>query len=178
MPLSRCSQYVFQFWKSLNQGPVKLREDSSEESQRERRLNEAQVRAVKMMQRGVVLVTLLIFGSGVAGWFGVKRMLGVGDAKEFGEAMKEHAPQASSFETVGRRLQTVSQRWGDAISSNEWLIRWRRNMRERFNDPEGAKIARENSLVMAERRVRQRIARRAMREAEDKAEAEAAETTS
>jgi len=157
---------------------VKLREDSSEESQRERRLNEAQVRAVKMMQRGVVLVTLLIFGSGVAGWFGVKRMLGVGDAKEFGEAMKEHAPQASSFETVGRRLQTVSQRWGDAISSNEWLIRWRRNMRERFNDPEGAKIARENSLVMAERRVRQRIARRAMREAEDKAEAEAAETTS
>eukprot|EP00965_Chrysotila_dentata_P112747 3725395-Pleurochrysis_carterae.AAC.1 len=68
-------------------------------------------------------------------------------------------------ETVlGRHLQELSEHSRDSISESEKLAEWRRSLRSSFNTEEGAKLARENSILLAELRKEERIARKSSKE--------------
>jgi len=160
-------QYINDFWKSLEKGPVRLRDGAAHLSAKDIEQNEAQERAVKLMQRAMLLGTLLVFGSGAIGWWITKKVLGVANIAEFGEKMKEKFPKVTgeAKETVlGRHLQELSEHSRDSISESEKLAEWRRSLRSSFNTEEGAKLARENSILLAELRKEERIARKSSKE--------------
>ena len=63
---------------------------------------------------------------------------------------------------VGRKLHEVNQESRDRISEDPELTAWRRSLRSKFNTEEGAALARQNSLLMAEQRAEERRVRKGL----------------
>ena len=61
---------------------------------------------------------------------------------------------------VGRRIKEAAEVSRDGISENQELTDWRRSLRSKFNTPEGAAVARQNSIMLAERREAERALRK------------------
>jgi len=150
-------EYIGDFMASLNRGPVKLDfgKEAKPLSEKDRARDELNTRNLQLVQRSLVLGTV---AAGVCCWLGwqvTKWNYGVRNMSEFGEVMRERMPKVSGKmedSAVGRRLQQASEESRDAISESERLTDWRRTIRGKFNTEEGAAIARQNSIMLAERR--------------------------
>jgi len=154
--------YLTDFMASMQRGPVKLEFGDRAPTAKEMKEHEAQERALKMMQRSMLLGTFVAFGGVYFAWWLSKRALGVNDAKEFSQAMSQKMPKVSGDmenSMLGRRLKEQSAASRDAISEDPELTAWRRSLRDKFNTPEGKQLARQNSILMAERRKKDRIER-------------------
>jgi hypothetical protein len=152
-------QYVSDFASSLNTGPVKLSFKDAPKTQED----EAQERALSMIQRSVLVGSLAVLASGVIGWQITKWYMGVNNAKEFSERMNEKMPKVSAevnTSILGQKLHGVNQESRDKISEDPELTAWRRSLRDKFNNAEGAEIARKNSIHMAEVRAQERKVRK------------------
>jgi len=151
--------------KSMDKGKVKLGFGKEKApSAKELEALEAQEKALKMMQRSMVIGSLLAFGGVYALWFLSKKALGVNDVSGFNEAMKSRLPKVSGEledSAIGRRMKAQSAEARDAVSEDAHLTDWRRSLRGKFNSEEGAKLARANSILMAEKRQKERIERAA-----------------
>jgi len=158
-------QYIADFMKSMDKGPVKLGFGKEKApSAKEIEQMEAQEKALKMMQRSMVIGTLLAAGGTYLIWYLSKRALGVNDVTGFNEAMKNKLPKVSGEmedSAIGRRMKAQSAEARDAVSENAELTDWRRSLRGKFNSEEGAKLARANSILLAEKRQKERIERAA-----------------
>jgi len=151
--------YVKDFAASMNTGPVKL---SFKDAPRTKE-DEAQERALSMIQRSIMVGSLVVLVSGVVGWQITKWYMGVKDAREFSERMNEKMPKVSAevnTSILGQKLHDVNQESRDKISEDPELTAWRRSLRDKFNNPEGAEIARQNSIHMAEMRRQERKMRK------------------
>jgi len=156
-------EYLADFYKSLNKGPVKLElgAQAPKLSAEDRRKAEEQDRAFKLMQRSMILGTVFAFVGGAIAWWVTKKILGVRDIAEFGDRMKTIAPKAGNDESeLTRSLKEATEGTRDAISESESLATWRRTVRAKFNTEEGATMARQNSILMAEKRQEERKARK------------------
>ena len=130
-------------------------------------MDELNERNLQLIQRSLVLGSLMAAGGCYLGWVLTKWYYGVQNMNEFSEVMKQKVPKVSGDlkeSMIGRRMQEASEKSGEAISENPELTDWRRSLRNKFNTKEGAEIARHNSINMAERREQERIARRAKSE--------------
>lgn len=161
-------EYLGDFVASMNKGPVKV--DFSKEqkpvSEKQKKIDELNERNLKMIQRSLVIGTALAGFSCFIGWQFTKWYYGVKDVNGFIEVMNERMPKVSGKledSAVGRQLQALSEESRDAIADSERITGWRRGIREKFNTPEGAAIARQNSMVMAERREAERAMRKSTR---------------
>ncbi|KAL3915665.1 MAG: hypothetical protein SGPRY_007133 [Prymnesium sp.] len=168
--------YIYDFMSSMQKGPVKLDFGDRAPTKKELEQFEAQERALQMMKRAMVLGTLIAAGGVYAGWVLSKRALGVTDAKQFSEVMGQKMPKlliATLYFVCappiirGRRLKEKSAASRDAISEDPELTAWRRSLRDKaafgphpFNTDEGKQIARQNSIILAEKRKKERIERR------------------
>ena len=149
--------YLGDFVKSMDKGPVKLDfgKEAKPVSEKQKKLDEMNERNLKMIQRSLVLGSLLAGVSCALGWQFTKWYYGVKNIAEFTEVMNERMPKVSGKledSAVGRQLQALSEESRDAIAESERITEWRRGIRAKFNTPEGAAVARQNSMVMAERR--------------------------
>ena len=152
--------YLADFWKSLNRGPVKLTYDKTNGTDAEKERDAAQSRAIVLISRAMVLGSIVCVAGCAAGWWVLKKALGVADAREFSEFMGQRLPKLKDEASVGQSLKRANEISHDSISENESLALLRRSVRGKFNTEEGARIARENSIQMAEIRAKERIARR------------------
>lgn len=157
-------EYIGDFMASLNRGPVKLDygKDAKPISEKERLQDELNERNLKMIQRSLLLGSLAAAGGCFLGWQLTKLYYGVRNITEFNEAMRERMPKVSgSMEDslIGRKLKEEALQSRDAISENPELANWRRSLRGKFNTEEGAKLARQNSITLAQKREEERAAR-------------------
>ena len=157
-------EYIGDFMASLNRGPVKLDygKDAKPISEKERLQDELNERNLKMIQRSLLLGSLAAAGGCFLGWQLTKLYYGVRNITEFNEVMRERMPKVSgSMEDslIGRKLKEEALQSRDAISENPELANWRRSLRGKFNTEEGAKLARENSITLAQKREEERAAR-------------------
>lgn len=158
-------EYIGDFMSSLNRGPVKLDFGDKEKpiSEKQKKIDELNERNLKMIQRSLVIGTAL---AGLACWLGwqvTKFYYGVKSVSEFADVMRERMPKVSgNIEdgALGRKLKESSEASRDSISENKELTDWRRSLRSKFNTPEGAQIARANSITLAEKREAERILRK------------------
>ena len=167
-------EYIADFWRSLNRGPVKLEFGDKAPSLEELERAAVQERAMRHIQRSLMVGTFAAFAGCGLGWWITKKALGVKDIGEFGEAMGERLPKVSGSvedSAVGRSLQATSETSRDSISESELLTTWRRSMRGKFNTEEGAEIARKNSMILAENRAAERAERAARKASAEKASA-------
>lgn len=146
-------EYINDFMNSLTAGPVKLdfAKEGQPMSEKERERDELNEHNLTMIKRSMVIGSLLAFGGCALGWQLTKWYYGIGSMKEFNEVMKERMPKVSGNmedSAIGRRLKEQSEHSRDAISEDPQLTDWRRTMRAKFNTPEGAAIARQNSILM------------------------------
>ncbi|EOD38046.1 hypothetical protein EMIHUDRAFT_448964 [Emiliania huxleyi CCMP1516] len=160
--------YLNDFYKDLNKGPVKLDFAEKPMSEKERQAEEARAESAAMMSRAMVgggVLVLAFFGTC---WQLTKWYFGIKSVWEFNEVMQKVFPKVSNDakdSMVGRQLSELSEASRDAIADNESLAAWRRQVRQEFNTPEGAALARKNSIMMAERRAQEKLARDASRAA-------------
>jgi len=157
--------YIGDFAASLNRGPVKLDygKDSKPLTEKEKAMDELNERNLKLIQRSLLIGSLAAAGGCFLGWQLTKWYYGVRNMNEFAEVMKQKMPKVSgSMEDsmIGRTLKEQSLHSRDAISENKELTDWRRSLRGKFNTEEGARIARQNSMMLAEKREQERIARK------------------
>jgi len=157
-------EYIGDFMASLNRGPVKLDygKDAKPISEKERLQDELNERNLKMIQRSLLLGSLAAAGGCFLGWQLTKLYYGVRNITEFNEVMRERMPKVSgSMEDslIGRKLKEEALQSRDAISENPELANWRRSLRGKFNTEEGAKLARQNSITLAQKREEERAAR-------------------
>ena len=158
-------QFLGDFVASMNKGPVKVdfSKNSPAVSEKQRRIDELNSKNLVLVQRSLVIGTLLVAFGGVAGWKLTKMYYGVKDVNEFAEVMHERMPKVSGKledSALGRKLQEASLQSRDAISEDKHLTDWRRSLRGKFNSPEGAELARQNSAVLAKGREQERISRK------------------
>lgn len=156
-------EYLNDFIKSLNRGPVKLgvgAKSNAPLSEKERAREAAQAQAVALMSRAMMLGTAACFGGGLVGWWLLKLYLGVASVGEFGEYLKEKLPKVKDTPGISDTLKQANETSRDAISESDTLASLRRSVRTKFNTEEGARVARQNSVEMAEARARERIARK------------------
>ena len=158
-------EYIGDFAASLNRGPVKVEFGSKAKpiTEKQRKIDEMNERNLTLIQRSMVVGTALVAISGVVGWKLTKWYYGVKDVHEFADVMHERMPKVSGKledSALGRKLQAASEKSRDTISENAELTDWRRSLRGKFNSPEGAKLARENSLVLRQQRESERIVRK------------------
>ena len=158
-------QYLGDFTASLNKGPVKLDfgKEAKPRSEKEKEQDELNERNLQLIQRSLLIGSALAAGGCILGWQLTKWFYGVKNVGEFGEVMREKLPKVSgSMEdsAVGRRLKESSEHSREAISESAELTDWRRSLRNKFNTEEGARIARQNSLVLAEKREQEKISRK------------------
>ena len=114
-------EYLADFYKSLNKGPVKLELGAQAPvlSAADKQKAEEQDRAFALMQRSMVLGTLFAFAGGAVAWWVTKKVLGVRDIAEFAGRMKEMAPKVVCSLRLPRGLRT--QTWTSALPVS---IRW------------------------------------------------------
>ena len=156
-------EYLNDFVKSLNRGPVKLgvgAKSGAPLSEKERAREAAQAQAVALMSRAMMLGTAACFGGGLVGWWLLKLYLGVASVGGFGEYLKEKLPKVKDTPGISDTLRQANETSRDAISESDTLASLRRSVRTKFNTEEGARVARQNSVEMAEARARERIARK------------------
>ena len=156
-------EYLSDFTRSMDKGPVKLQFGEGEKNAEQKAQDEAAGDALTMIQRSIWMGSLMAVVGCAAGWVIAKRWLGVSDMAGFAEAMGSKMPKVSgSMEDsmVGRKLKEKAVESRDAISEDPELTAWRRSLRDKFNTPEGAALARENSVFMAEARQKERIVRK------------------
>lgn len=159
-------EYIGDFMKSMNKGPVKLdfSKDAKPLTEKQKRMDQVNENNLQMIKKS------LIFGSALAGvacflgWQVTKWYYGVKNVTEFSAVMKERMPKVSGKledSAVGRKLKEKAETdLRDGISESEELAAWRRSLRGKFNSPEGAAVARQNSLMLAERREAERALRK------------------
>ena len=157
--------YIGDFMNSLNRGPVKLEygKDAKPLSEKERRQDEEQEQALRMIQRSMLIGSLMAVGGCALGWQLCKWYYGVKNMQEFNLKMKERMPKVSgSLEDsmLGQRLKETSEKSSEAISESPELTDWRRSLRSKFNSPEGAALARQNSINLRNQRETERMARK------------------
>jgi len=155
-------EYIGDFVASMNKGPVKLEFGERAPSEKERQQFEQQEAALNGMKRSMKIGTLLAAGFCIGGWYFTKWRMGVKDVHEFSEAMHKKMPKVSGDmedSMLGKRLKEQSAHSRDVISEDPELTAWRRSLRDKFNTPEGAALARQNSILMAERRKVERARR-------------------
>ena len=157
-------QYIGDFVSSMSRGPVKLEfGEGKGPSPKDLAEMEAQERALQGIKTALIAGSVMAFGGCALGWVLCKWWYGVKNIAEFGEVMKEKMPKVSGDmqdSAIGRRLKTSSEVSRDAISESEELAEWRRSIRSKFNSEEGAQLARANSIILANRRAAERVARR------------------
>jgi len=158
-------EYIGDFAASLNKGPVKLDygKEAKPLSEKERLQDELNEANLKLIQRSLIIGSLAAAGGCYLGWVVTKWYYGVRNMNEFSDVMKEKMPKVSgSMEDsmIGRKLKEQSEHSRDAISENAELTDWRRSLRGKFNTEEGARIARQNSIAMAEKREQERVTRK------------------
>ena len=156
-------EYLSDFTKSMDKGPVKLQFGEAERSAEQKAQDEAAEKALTMIQRSLWVGSLLAVAGCAAAWQITKRWLGVSNVAEFKEAMGSKMPKVSgSMEDsmVGRKMKEKAVESRDAISEDPELTAWRRSLRDKFNTPEGAAIARQNSVLMAQAREKERLVRK------------------
>ena len=158
-------EYLSDFTASMNKGPVKLDfgKEAKPRSEKEKAQDELNERNLQMIQRSLMIGSALAVGGCLLGWQLTKWYYGVKNVSEFGDVMKEKLPKVSGNmedSAVGRRLKESSEQSREAISESAELTDWRRSLRNKFNTEEGARIARQNSLVLAEKREQEKIARK------------------
>lgn len=142
--------------------------------------DKVQEAALKGIQRSLMWGTALSVGGCAAGWHFAMWWHDVKDLREFGALMHEKMPKVSGDlqdSRLGRSLKKTGDASRDAIAESAGLAEWRRSVRGKFNTPEGAKIARANSIILAEQRRLKREDRVRARgeQAEEAAEAASAE---
>ena len=157
--------FVGDFVASMNKGPVKLDfgKDAKPVSEKQKRMDELNERNLKLIQRSLVLGSALAAVACIVGWQVTKWIYGVKNVNEFGDVMRERMPKVSGKledSALGRRLKESSEVSRDKISENSELTDWRRSLRGKFNTEEGARVARMNSVALAERRQMEKIARK------------------
>ena len=162
--------YMGDFIASMNKGPVKVDfgKDAKPISEKQKAIDELNERNLKMIQRSLTLGSGLAVIACFVGWQFTKWWYGVRDIHGFGEKMSERMPKVSGKledSALGRKLQATSEASRDAISEDKNLTDWRRSLRGKFNTSEGAALARQNSLVLAQRREAERIARKSKKAA-------------
>jgi hypothetical protein len=151
--------YLNDFASSLTSGPVKLGFGASAAPKRtaaQAAADEAAEGALVMIKRSLITGSIVAVGGCMIGWQIVKRMVGANDAAEFSQVMREKMPAVGeSIRTsrLGQRLQMSKDKSHEAISESEELTGWRRSLRQKFNTPEGARLARSNSQDLARRRL-------------------------
>jgi len=165
-------EYIGDFMASLNRGPVKLDygKEAKPLTEKEKEMDELNERNLKMIQRSLLLGSALAAGGCYIGWVLTKWYYGVGNMGEFGEVMKTKMPKVSSNmedSMIGRRMKDASEHSKEAVAENPELTDWRRSLRNKFNSPEGAQLARQNSIMMRERREQEKIERRSKAEMEE-----------
>lgn len=161
--------YVGDFVSSMNKGPVKVDFGKPEEvSEKQKAIDELNERNLKLIQRSLVLGSAAVLFAGIFGWQFAKWWYGVKNVSEFGEVMKDKMPKVSGKledSAIGRKLHETADVSRDAISENPELTDWRRSLRGKFNTEEGAALARKNSILMAERREMEKLARKSTKTA-------------
>ena len=157
-------EYIGGFMQSMNRGPVKLEFGEGKPlSAKQIEQDEKAAAALKMIQRSMLTGTLLAAGGTALGWVLTKWYMGVKNVNEFSEAMKQKMPKVSGEmedSMIGRKLKEQSETSRDTISEDPTLTDWRRSLRSKFNTEEGARIARANSIVLAEQRQKERFERK------------------
>jgi len=156
--------YLQDFYKSLQRGKVKLDFADKPLSAREKAAEEAREKAVQIIGRSMAIGGVLVLVCFGVAWQMTKWYLGVSSVSEFNEAMRRRLPKVTNEakdSMVGRQLKDVTESSRDTISESEALTAWRRQVRGQFNTPEGAAIARKNSILMAEKRREERVMRKA-----------------
>lgn len=165
-------EYLGDFVASMNKGPVKVEFGNkvAPVSEKQKKIDELNERNLKMIQRSLLLGSALAAGGCYIGWVLTKWYYGVGNMGEFGEVMKTKMPKVSSNmedSMIGRRMKDASEHSKEAVAENPELTDWRRSLRNKFNSPEGAQLARQNSIMMRERREQEKIERRSKAEMEE-----------
>ena len=159
-------EYIADFMKSLNKGPVKLDfgKEAKPLTEKQKKMDEVNERNLQMIKRSLILGSALAGVACFLGWQVTKWYYGVKDITEFSAVMKERMPKVSGKiedSAVGRRLkEKAAEDLRDGISESEELTAWRRSLRGKFNSPEGAAVARQNSIMLAERREAERALRK------------------
>jgi len=157
-------EYLGDFVASMNKGPVKVEFGNkvAPVSEKQKKIDELNERNLKMIQRSLVLGSALAAVACFVGWQVTKWYYGVKSIHEFAEVMSDRMPKVSGKledSALGRKLQETSEHSRDTISENPELTDWRRSLRGKFNTPEGAAIARKNSILMAEKREEEKMER-------------------
>ena len=157
--------YIGDFVQSLDKGPVKLDFGKKEvvKSEKQQKIDELNERNLQMIKRSLIMGSVLAGMACAIGWQVTKWVYGVKSIAEFGEVMQQRMPKVSgSLEdsAVGRTLKEASESSKESISESETITDWRRFVRAKFNSPEGAKIAREYSMVMADKREAEKALRK------------------
>eukprot|EP00966_Prymnesium_polylepis_P148100 3421342-Prymnesium_polylepis.1 len=117
-------EYIGDFVKSMNKGPVKLEFGERAPSAKDLEKIEAQEKALQMMKRSMMYGAFAAFAFVYGGWLLSKRALGVTDAKGFSEAMNKKMPKVSGEmedSVLGRQLKAKSAQSRDAISEDPEL---------------------------------------------------------
>lgn len=157
-------EYVGDFLTSIMAKPTKLEIGVQRCTLSEKELAQEAAHAAAMtgIQRALLLGSLASFAGCALGWWAAKKLTGTTDIREFSDHMRHRIPQVMANTTntsVIDSLRAWSERSHELTSQSTLLATWRRTMRAKFNTPEGAELARRNSVEMLARRnsvVRQR----------------------
>ena len=160
-------EYLSDFTRSMDKGPVKLKFGEAEMTAEQKAQDEAAAKALTMIQRSLWAGALMAVVGCAAAWQITKLWLGVANVAEFKVAMGSKMPKVSGDmqdSLVGRKLKEKAEVSRDAISEDPELTAWRRGLRDKFNTPEGAALARQNSVLMAQAREKERLVRKGQSE--------------